>query len=466
MRTEGFPFGEGVDHAGVLVIRDAVLAAYDTARTPEMSTADLRQLTQALIQAELVAESRRRAEHGVRSLTAAEEVALAKAVDNQINGVGRLQALLDVPDVEDIYIRGSCPVVLRMADKRVLLTDPIADTPEELFAQIQFLAAYHGSRERAFSPANPFLDMQLPDGSRLAAVCDNSPWPILTIRRHAYVDVTLDDLVGMGSITPSMRRFLGACVQARLTIVVSGMPAAGKTVLLRALARELDDYVRFATLETEFELGLHTISDRFPLLVPLECRPGSVETDAHGRPIGEITLANLLPPVLRHSVTLAIYGEVRGPEAFAFLKGAGAGLPGSMCTLHANSADDALDRLVTMAMEGAPGMSPEYLTRLAAQGVDYVVHVEQLDHTDIGGDAARFCAQIAEVTTVSPIGKVSTNMIYQPADTGDELTGGDPRGVFQQAPQLKRPFTKIGFNLASLREGDIWSEDLRRGEFG
>jgi len=278
MRTEGFPFAQGVDHAEVLLIRDAVLAAYDTARTPEMSTADLRQLTQALIQAELVAESRRRADHGVRSLTAAEEVALAKAVDNQINGVGRLQALLDVPDVEDIYIRGSCPVVLRMADKRVLLTNPIADTPEELFAQIQFLAAYHGSRERAFSPANPFLDMQLPDGSRLAAVCDNSPWPVLTIRRHAYVDVTLDDLVGMGSITPSMRRFLGACVQARLTIVVSGMPAAGKTVLLRALARELDDYVRFATLETEFELGLHTIPDRFPLLVPLECRPGSVET--------------------------------------------------------------------------------------------------------------------------------------------------------------------------------------------
>jgi len=319
--TGASPFGEGVDHAEVLLIRDAVLAAYDKARTPEMSAADLRQLTQALIQAELVAESRRRAEHGVRSLTAAEEVALAKAVDNQINGVGRLQALLDIPGVEDIYIRGNCPVVLRMADKRVLLSDPIADTPEELFAQIQFLAAYHGSRERAFSPANPFLDMALPDGSRLAAVCDNSPWPIVTIRRHAYVDVTLDDLVRMGSITPSMRRFLGACVQARLTIVVSGMPSAGKTVLLRALARELDDYVRFATLETEFELGLHTIPDRFPLLVPLECRPGSAETDANGRPIGEITLANLLPPVLRHSVTLAIYGEVRGPEAFAFLKG-------------------------------------------------------------------------------------------------------------------------------------------------
>jgi len=238
------PFGEGLNHTEVLLIRDAVLAAYDKARTPEMSAADLRQLTQALIQAELVAESRRRAEQGVRSLTAGEEVVLAKAVDNQINGVGRLQALLDIPGVEDIYIRGNCPVQLRMEDGRILLTDPIADTPEELFAQIQFLAAYHGSRERAFSPANPILDMALPDGSRLAAACDVTPWPVVSIRRHPYVDITLDDLVRMGSITASMRRFLGACVRARRTIVLSGMPAAGKTVFLRALVRELDDYVR------------------------------------------------------------------------------------------------------------------------------------------------------------------------------------------------------------------------------
>ncbi len=449
-----------VDHGAVLTIRDAVLAAYDKARTPEMSPADLRQLTHALIQDELVAESRRRTDHGVRALTAEKELALGEAVDHQINGVGRLQSLLDIPGVEDLYIRGNNPVVLRMDDRRMLLTDPIADTPEELFTQVQFLAAYHGSRERAFSPANPFLDMALPDGSRLAAVCDNSPWPVVTIRRHTYVDITLDDLVDKGSLTPSMRRFLGACVRARRTIVVSGMPAAGKTVMLRALARELDDYVRFATLETEFELGLHTLADRFPLLVPLECRPGSVETDAAGRPIGEITLADLLPPVLRHSVSLAVYGEVRGPEAFAFLKGAGAGLPGSMCSLHANSAEDALDRLVTMAMEGAPGMSPEYLTRLAAQGVDYVVHLEHLDHTDIGGDSARFCAQIAEVTGVAATGKVATNKIYEPKDDTD------PRGVRSSPVQLKAPFTRIGFNLRSIDAGDSWPDGLQLGELG
>jgi len=457
------PFGEGLNHTEVLLIRDAVLAAYDKARTPEMSAADLRQLTQALIQAELVAESRRRAEQGVRSLTAGEEVVLAKAVDNQINGVGRLQALLDIPGVEDIYIRGNCPVQLRMEDGRILLTDPIADTPEELFAQIQFLAAYHGSRERAFSPANPILDMALPDGSRLAAACDVTPWPVVSIRRHPYVDITLDDLVRMGSITASMRRFLGACVRARRTIVLSGMPAAGKTVFLRALVRELDDYVRFATVETEFELRLHTIPDRFPLLVPWETRPGSVESDANGRPIGEIALGDLLKPVLRHSVTQVVWGEVRGAEAYAFLEGAGAGLPGSMCTLHAESAEDALDRLVTAAMKGAPEMGSEYMTRLAAQGVDYVVHLEHLDHTDIGGDALRFCAQIAEVTRSVENGKVLTNMIYKPDDTDDY--DADPRGVFQQPPQLKKPFNKVGFDLRTLSTEATWSDSLRLGKF-
>lgn len=451
------------DHVTVTNIRDAVLSAFDAERTPEMTAADLRQLTQALIQRELVAESRRRAEAGIPALSTEEELGLARAVDNQINGVGRLQALLDLDGVEDIYIRGAQPVVLRMADRRVLQAEPIADTPEELFAQVQYLAAYHGSRERAFSPAHPFLDMALPDGSRLAAVCDNSPWPVVTIRRHALVDVTLDDLVSMGSITPSMRRFLGACVRARRTLVVSGMPSAGKTTMLRALARELDDYVRFATLETEFELGLHTLPDRFPLIVPLEARPGSVETDAQGRAIGEINLADLLPPVLRHSVTLAIYGEVRGGEAYAFVKGAGAGLPGSMCTLHAISADDAVDRLVTAAMEGAPGQSPEYLTRLVAQSIDYVVHMEHFDHTDIGGGAGRFCAQIAEVTAVSTTGKVAMNLIYEPPKYPG---ANEPRGHRSSPVEVKGPFERIGFDLRSIDSGDSWPEPLVLGKLG
>lgn len=451
------------DHATVTSVRDAVLQAFDVERTADMTPADQRHLTAALIQRELVAESRRRAEAGVAGLSNEDELGLTRAVDNQINGVGRLQSLLDLEGVEDIYIRGSEPVVLRMADRRVLQSDPIADTPEELFAQVQFLAAYHGSRERAFSPAHPFLDMALPDGSRLAAVCDNSPWPVVTIRRHALVDVTLDDLVDMGSITVSMRRFLGACVRARRTLVVSGMPAAGKTTMLRALARELDDYVRFATLETEFELGLHTIPDRFPLIVPLEARPGSVETDAQGRPVGEINLADLLPPVLRHSVTLAIYGEVRGGEAYAFVKGAGAGLPGSMCTLHAINADDAMDRLVTAAMEGAPGQSPEYLTRLVAQSIDYVVHMEHFDHTDIGGGAGRFCAQIAEVTSVSTSGKVAMNMIYEPPRFAGAT---EVRGHRSSPVEVKGPFERIGFDLRTIDSGDGWSEPLLLGKLG
>jgi pilus assembly protein CpaF len=221
--------------------------------------------------------------------------------------------------------------------------------------------------------------------------------------------------------------------------------------------------VRFATLETEFELGLHTLPGRFPLIVPLEARPGSVETDAQGRAIGEINLGDLLPPVLRHSVTLAIYGEVRGPEAYAFVKGAGAGLPGSMCTLHAISADDALDRLVTAAMEGAPGQSPEYLTRLVAQSINYVVHMEHLDHTDIGGGAGRFCAQIAEVTSVSPTGKIAMNLIYEPPRYPGAT---EPRGHRSSPVEVKGPFERVGFDLRSIDTGDSWLEPLVLGKLG
>lgn len=452
--------GVGVDQETVIRVREAVNASFVEQRTPDMGMADQRQLTQALIQAEVGTEARRRAESGVPALNAAAEHALSQAVDNAINGIGKLQNLLDIEGVEDIYIHGAEPVRLRMADGRMLEDEPIADTPDELFAQVQFLAAHHGSRERPFSPANPVLDMALPDGSRLAAVCDLSPWPIVTIRRMAFRDVTLDSLLTpMGSITPAMMRFLKALVTANQVIVVSGAPFSGKTVLLRALTREIDHYVRYATLETEYELGLHRDGNASPLLVPLEGRQGSMERDPAGRPMGEITLADLLPPVLRHSITRVIYGEVRGPEAYAFLKGANAGLPGSMTTIHANSAEQAMDRLVTAAMEGAPGMSAEYLTRLAAQGVNYVVHVRRLDHTAIGGSAGRFVAEIGELTgQVSPAGKPAMNWVFRPAPGS-----GDPRGVFEGPPERVEPFQEIGFDLSTLNRDDAWDNTFQLG---
>lgn len=459
------PHVVGVDQALVKEIRDSANVAYERAVRPEMSPADRRQLTQALVQAELAAASRRRAEQGVPPLNVDAEAALEKAVHNAIDGVGRLQSLLDLVGVEDIYVHGSQPVLLRMADGLIREHPPIADTPEDLLAQIQYVAAFHGSRERAFSEANPILDMALPDGSRLSALCGVTNVPIVSIRKHGYTDVTLEDLVQMGMITAAMRRFLVACVQAKQTILISGVPKCGKTTFLRGLTRAIDAYTRFATLETEFELNLHTRPDAPLLLVPVEARLGSVvEKDAAGRPVGELQLSDLLPPVLRHSVELAVYGEVRGPEAYAFLEGANAGLPGSMATLHATDPRRAVSRLVHAAMKAAPQMGTEYMTSMAADGINYIVQLEHFDHSHIGGGSARFCSHIAEVTGVSHDGRtVDMNMIFEPAKNSL-----DPRGVrsAEGGVQNRLPFDRIGFDLTTMYDGDGWVGELDLGQVG
>ena len=329
------------------------------------------------IEDQLGLEARRRLNSGQPPLRREDEGAVAQEVENLIWGLGRLQALLDRRDVEDIHIVGAQRPVLRLRDGSLTpAASPVADSDDDLIAQLQHVAAHHGGVERAFSPAQPLLNMQLPDGSRLAAIRDVVPHPSVTIRRHHLVDVTLDDLAAHGMVSRGMVGFLRGVVRARRSILVTGMPASGKTTLLRALAREIPASERVATLETEFELGLHRLAAIPPAWLAMECRPGSTELDpATGRRAGEITLADLLHQTLRMSVTRVLIGEVRGAEALPMLEAMNAGMPGSMCTLHAGSATDAMERLVTAAMKGAAaGWSDSFVTRLAAQGIDYVVH--------------------------------------------------------------------------------------------
>lgn len=429
-----------------------------------LAHADQRQLILAWIEEELESDARRRMAAGELPLGRDVEAVLIRAVESTVWGLGRLQALLDVTGVEDIHVTGSDVPLLRMSDGSIRTADgSVADTDGELIAQIQYIAAHHGSTERPFSPSQPFLNMELPDGSRLAAMRDVSARPVVTIRKHQLVDIALSDLVRMGTITAEIAEFLTALVHGKRSVVVTGMPAVGKTTLLRALARQIPRTERVATLETEFELNLHRLRSSSPLLVALETRGGSTEIDpATGRRAGELTLSDLLHQTLRMSVTRVIVGEVRGAEALPMLEAMNAGLPGSMCTLHAGSAADAFERVVTAALKGAgEGWSTGFVTRLAAQGIDYVVHMRQLDHPALGG-RRRFVSEIAEVTDVAESGAVAMNRIFAPDGTGD------PRPVFQVAPQIRWPFEEAGINLAFLgrngsRSGDPAGERAGRG---
>lgn len=424
-------------------VRAVVLRRLAEPGRDRLDPADQRQLVRAWIQDELEAEARRRLLHGQPPLETAAEKAVIGAVENTVWGLGRIQALLDVPGVEDIHITGCDVPLLRMTDGTIRPADgPIADTDTDLVQQVQYIASHHGSSERAFSPAQPCLNMQLPDGSRLAAMREVVPRPIVTIRKHRLVDVRLPDLVRLGALTPALARFLAALVAARVSILVTGKPASGKTTMLRALAREIDPRERFATLETEYELNLHRLPDRPPLLYAAECRPGSTERDpATGRPAGEMTLSDLLHQTLRMSVTRVIVGEVRGAEALPMLEAMNAGMPGSMCTLHAGTAAEAFGRLVTAAMKGAgPGWSDTFVTRLAAHGINYIVHLRHAPTPD--GQWARFVSEVAEVNPTGETG-VAMNRVFGP-------TADDPRAVFRLLPQNRRPFQEAGIDLSFL----------------
>lgn len=439
-----------VDRRLVLRVHAAVVDASAADRDRDrdrLGPADQQQLTRSRIEQALAHEARRRAAAGEPQLDRVTESAVMRAVENTMWGLGRLQALLEIPDVEDIHIVGADVPLLRMSDGSIARADgPVADSDDDLVAQLQYIAAHHGGSERAFSPSQPFLAMPLPDGSRLTAVRDVVARPAVTIRRHRLVDVTLPDLVRTGMLSATTAQFLEVLVRARQSLLITGQPASGKTTLLRAVARVVPHTESVATLETEYELGLHLLAGASPLLRAMECRAGSTEVDpSTGRRAGEVTLSDLLHHTLRMSITRVIVGEVRGEEALPMLEAMNAGLPGSMCTLHAASASDAFERLVTAALKGAgKGWSDTFVTRLAAQGIDYVVHLRHLDHPALGG-RRRFVSEIAEVTDITEGGVVAMNRIFAP-DPGR----GDPRAVFQLAPQHRGPFDEAGIDLGFL----------------
>lgn len=423
-----------VDYALVEQIRTAVNRKLEDLENSKgkLGQADLREMAKNLIMRELGDHALATAMRGEVALTADQEMAVSTAVVSRMFGMGRLEYLLDMSEVEDIYVCGSDPVTVKYFGGEQQILPPIASSDDDLREQVQAIATHYGQDERSISTAQPFLNIELPGkDARLAFMFGVTPRPIVTIRRHRYVNVTLDDLVQWGTISRPMMALLQAAVMGRKSILIAGAQGTGKTTALRALCACIAPEERFATMETEYELLLHTIPGRFPLLIPIQERMGTGDKDVSGASAGEIGLGDVFPWTLRHTVKRIVVGEVRSAEVLPMMRAMSRGLRGSMATFHVDSAHETFESLAALLTDYRPALTREAAMRQIAAALDFVVFIDQEAGTDpVTGQPTelRYVSDIIEVGDMTESTGIPSTTALFTAHKDPKVRELDPRG--------------------------------------
>ncbi|BDZ58820.1 pilus assembly protein CpaF [Barrientosiimonas humi] len=286
--------------------------------------------------------------------------AATRSVLDAVAGLGPLQQYLDDPTIEEIWINE--PARVFVARSGVPELTPTILTEEQVKTLVERMLKPSGRR---VDLSSPFVDAALPDGSRLhVAIPDvtRQQW-LVNIRKFVVRAHTLDDLVSMGSMPQQAARFLSAAIASGLNVLVSGGTQAGKTTMLNCLASAIPSHERVVSCEEVFELKL-------PLRdwAALQCRQASLEGT------GEIPLRRLVKEALRMRPSRVIVGEVRQEESLDLLIALNSGLPG-MCTIHANSAREAVIKMCTLPLLAGSNVSSTFVVPTVASAIDVVVHV-------------------------------------------------------------------------------------------
>jgi len=308
-----------------------------------------------------------------------EQAALEKELLDEIAGYGPLQSLLEDPDVNDILINGPTSIFI---ERNGVLEK----------TRLRFLDDRHVLRviRRMISPlgrrideSSPLVDGRLPDGSRINAIVPplSLEGPCLSIRKFRQKALTEEDLINSGSINTEAMEFLKQAVHARANILVSGATGAGKTTMLNALSQYIFDGQRVVTIEDAAELQL-----QHSHVVRLETRPPNNEG------IGRVSARELLRNALRMRPDRIIVGESRGGEVLDMLQAMNTGHSGSMSTVHANSAEDAITRLEMMIGLSDFKGSDSLCQKMIGSALDYIVHVGRLN------DGQRVVREIVKVS--------------------------------------------------------------------
>jgi pilus assembly protein CpaF len=297
-------------------------------------------------------------------------------------GLGPLEPLLADPTVDEVMVNGPGAVYVERRGRLERVGVRFASEAELLHAIERVLAPLG----RRVDEASPLCDARLADGSRVNVVIPplSLSGPCLTVRRFRREGFSLRDLVANATLPAALAELLAVCVAARASVLVSGGTGSGKTTTLNALSGAIPGEERIVTIEDAAELRL-----RQRHVVRLEARPANLE----GR--GEVTIRQLVRNALRMRPDRIVVGEVRGPEALDMLQALNTGHDGSLTTVHANSPEDALRRVETLALMAGVGLPHEAVREQAASALDLIVHQSRLP------DGARAVESVTEVVRVA-----------------------------------------------------------------
>jgi len=364
---------------------------------------------------------------GAELWSPAQEEAYVTAVEDAVFGYGRLQPLLEMPDVENIEIHGWNSVVIQYGDGRRRQMPPVADSDAELIEAVRFLAQ-NSEPSRPFDDTHPTMTLALGERFRLHAMAFGLSYrPSIVIRQHTLTDVSLADLADGGLMPYEVAQFLDAAILARKSMVISGDQGAGKTTLLRALINSIPLNERFGTLETDYELMTHLQPGRENILA-LQARVGHGEMSGGSR-VGDFTISELVPEALRQNLSRLVIGEVRGGEASAMFEAMQAGT-GTLSTTHSHSAESTMDRLASRVAQGGV-LTIDEAYRQIAHNIHLFIFVKLVDESWKGGTRRRYVSEIRQVSRAIEHGRPVTHLTYNAMGTARQPAGYFPDADFE-----------------------------------
>ena len=354
---------------------------------------------------------------------------LVAAVSDEVLGLGPIEALAKDPTISEIMVN-DVDQIFYEKDGRLFLSSVRFRDHEHIMRIIERIVAPLGRR---VDESSPMVDARLEDGSRVNVIIPPvaSKSPTITIRKFRADKMTIEDLIGTGTLTRELAEFLRACVQVRLNILVSGGTGTGKTTMLNALSGFIPDTERIVTIEDPTELRLqqgHVVS--------LEARPPSLEGT------GEFTQRDLVRNALRMRPDRIIIGEVRGSEAFDMMQAMNTGHEGSLSTVHANAPRDSLARIESMILMSGLDLPMRAIREQMASAIHMIIQIARLS------DGSRKVTHVTEIVGVE--GDIETMQdIFRYEQRGIDSDGkvlGDFKGTGLR-PGFTEKFEVAGIHL-------------------